>query len=294
MSFIKALLKKVRYLAVTIVALPFVIIIMILPYKFASYVGGVIGSLLGYFLNKMNVVIEKNLYIIFPNMDRSAIMEKKRIFWDNIGRTIAESINLRFRAANKVLDIVSLVNKGELEELLNSGPSIIFISCHYGNWELMPLYAKLKSNRKLGVIFKKTRSRIRNFAINLIRKVRKDELVVTYSIKDLVGLVKNGDDIGMLIDQRTTGKVSTSFFNKEIKVSSVPLDIALKYGCKVVMIRTYRSEERHKILLELGPRLSCFSKEDVITGIHTIYSEFENWIKEKPEEWLLSYDRWPN
>jgi KDO2-lipid IV(A) lauroyltransferase len=292
MSFIKALLKKVKYLAVAIVAVPFVIIIMILPYKFASYVGGVIGSILGHFLNKMNVVIEKNLYIIFPNIDRGTIMEKKRIFWNNIGRTIAESINLRFRAANRVLDIVSLVNKRELEELLNSGSSIIFISCHYGNWELMPLYAKLKSNRKLGVIFKKTRSRIRNFAINLIRKVGKDGLVVTYSIKDLVELVRNGDNIGMLIDQKTTGTVSTSFFNKEIKVSSIPLDIASKYGCKVVMIRTYRSEERHKMLLELGPRFSCSSKEDVITGIRIICSEFENWIKEKPEEWLLSYDRW--
>jgi lauroyl/myristoyl acyltransferase len=68
MSFIKALLKKVKYLSVAIVSVTFVIIIMILPYKFASYVGGVIGSILGYFLNKMNVVIEKNLYIVKYNL----------------------------------------------------------------------------------------------------------------------------------------------------------------------------------------------------------------------------------
>ena len=62
-------------------------------------------------------------------------------------------------------------------------------------------------------------------------------------MREIVGKIKNGYSVALMVDQRVSEGPRELFFNKPAHTTTIPAQLALKYGCKLVPIYLERKED---------------------------------------------------
>ena len=98
-----------------------------------------------------------------------------------------------------------------------------------------------------------------------------------------------------MVDQRVSEGPRISFFNKEAHTTTIPVQIALKYNCKLVPIYIERKNGINFEMVIHEPY------EITKTGVHeddlknnslTINKNIEKMIIKNPTQWIWTHDRW--
>ena len=110
-------------------------------------------------------------------------------------------------------------------------------------------------------------------------------------VKELVRLNKEGYSTALMIDQRVSEGIKSTFFNEEAFTTTIPAQLVKKYGCEIVPIYIERKE---KYFFEMSISKSLdFSKNESITDITSKLNKIlEKMILKKPEQWIWSHNRW--
>ena len=99
---------------------------------FFSYLFFLLGPIF-----KSEKIAKKNLNIFSKNLSNTRINEIVKNMWKNYGMTFVEYIFLkRFREKNSHVTIKDLAG---LTEIANKKKSVIFVSGHFANFELMSM-----------------------------------------------------------------------------------------------------------------------------------------------------------
>ena len=61
-------------------------------------------------------------------------------------------------------------------------------------------------------------------------------------MREIIGRVKDGYSIALMVDQRVSEGPRVPFFNKPAHTTTIPAQLALKYNCKLVPIFLERKE----------------------------------------------------
>ena len=144
-----------------------------------------------------------NFDLVFPNLSEK---EKKNLankFYENFAKNLIDFIKYRNISIEVLKEIVEFEGLEKVKEFFNK--PVIFITAHYGNWELIPLIiggvlnlpvtivVRNLDNKFLNKIFKQHRER---YNIKTINKKG--------ALKVLMKDIKNGRSIGLLVDQNTS------------------------------------------------------------------------------------------
>ncbi|CAK6538106.1 MAG: hypothetical protein IRD7MM_06350 [Candidatus Midichloria mitochondrii] len=294
----KRLIRSIKYFFLTLFLLLFFLWFAILPYRFASVLGGKLAQCVGSLLSLRNNVARKNLKIIDPSLSKDKIEKIIKQAWNNFGRIIAELTNLRSRDTNNIGKLVELIGTANLGKAVAANKPIIFVSAHYSNWEMLSLFVKFHLNLPLQVVYKKPPNILLYYLIKFLRRLRNSSIENVNSIRNIISLIKRKGYLGMIIDQKVIDGISVPFFGLESQTSTLTANLAIRYDCIILPARIYRQNPRHTFKLEFLPPINyqktINDKEDVKNITTLINKEFEKWIKEKPEECLLFHRRWPN
>ena len=110
-------------------------------------------------------------------------------------------------------------------------------------------------------------------------------------IKELVKLNNDGFSTALMIDQRVSEGVKSNFFNEKAFTTTIPAQLVKKYKIPVVPIFIERFDNVKFKITVVKPINFDENKsvEDITDYLNKI---LENFIKDKPNYWIWSHNRW--
>ena len=267
----------------------------LLPIDWASAVGGALAKAVGPRL-RFNGRALAGLRIAFPNLSDARRQEIAIGMWENLGRVGAEYAHLgRITAADS--DRVELVGLEHIQSLGRDGSAAILASGHLANWEILPVIAAQMGLKLTGVVREPNNPLVRPL-LRRIRSVAGGTLINkgTEGAKQAIAALRQGGVLAMLIDQKMSDGIAIEFFGHEAMTAAAPAQLALRFTCPLVPVRVERLDGARF-------RVTCYPplevpdsgdrNADTAALMAQFYGKLEEWIRDRPEQWLWLHRRWP-
>ena len=213
--------------------------------------------------------------------------------WNNYGRVFAEYMFIKDFRSGKFDDLFEIEGQKILENIKQQNQQVIFISGHFGNFELMALHIE-KSGINLATIYRP----LNNFLLNpVIEKIRK-QYICKYQIKKgiggmkkLISLKKKNFSTALMIDQRVTEGIKVDFFKQKAFTTTIPAQLIKKFVLPVIPVNIERiGEVKFKITIMEPLKFSSDKTDEYITS--ELNKVLEKMILKKPAHWIWSHNRW--
>ena len=218
--------------------------------------------------------------------------------WSNIGRTFGEYIFLKNFKLNKTgFNHMKISGIEYLDEIKKSNKPVVFFSGHFANFELMAMELN-----KFGIKFAAIYRPLNNFFLNPLMEYLRIKYICPMQIpkgvtgsREIVKKIKDGYSIAVMVDQRVSEGPRISFFNKEAHTTTIPVQIALKYNCKLVPIYIERKNGINFEMVIHKPyeiTKTGLHEEDLKNNSLKINQNIEKMIIKNPAQWIWTHDRW--
>ena len=268
-------------------AIPLFLILKILPFRISSYLCGSLMYLIAP-LTSYNSRVKKHMKIAFPQKSNHEINKLTRQHWFMLGQTIGEMPHI-----NHLIKIGHLKTEG-LEKIKN-GPAIL-VGAHMGNWEFLLRVGDL-AGRRAGYVFRP----INNWILNKIQIHRNKDANADFYRKGRLAAIgmasklKNAEVVGLTGDQLLREGIQVPFFGIKTPTPQAAAVMALKWNVPIYMVRIERFKGI-KFRMTIEERLQIpknLDKEKAIFEITRLISQrIEEWIIDRPEQWLWAHRRW--
>ena len=290
------LLRRLRFAAEALAVRSVFCIIRALPLDVASAVGGWLGRTFGPHLPRTDVA-RRNLRAAFPEKSEAEIAAIVRGMWDNLGRVAFEYPHLdRFRFFNGDgrIEVVGTEHFDAMRD--DGGPGLMF-SGHFGNWELMGPAAAARG-APLSIVYRAPNNPRLRWLFDLRRSgggvmVPKG----AEGAKQALKLLKDGAHLAMLVDQKMNDGVPVPFFGRAAMTAPALALFAMRFRCKVLPARIERLGGVRFRITVLPPMRFAWTGDrhaDVLAAMTQVNAVLEEWIRERPEQWLWLHRRWPD
>ena len=290
-------MKIIKYFFEFVIVITLFFIFKIIGLKNASNLGGMIGKFFGPFFRSKSIT-KKNIKIGLGEISKENESEIINGMWSNIGRTFAEYVFLKDLKFNKInYNHVEIIGTKYLDEIKKNNQSVIFYSGHFANFELMAMELD-KFGIKCAAIYRP----LNNFFLNPVMEYLRMKYICPNQIpkgrmgmREIIGKMKNGYSIALMVDQRVSEGPREVFFNKLAHTTTIPAQLALKYDSKLVPISLERKEGIKFIMTIHEPyKVKKTGSEDEDTKNITlkINQILEKMIIKNPKQWIWSHDRW--
>lgn len=218
-----------------------------------------------------------------------------RDMWENLGRTFAEALILDQIIRDKSRIQVDPVVLSQWID--NDEETAIFMSHHFGNWELNAVPALWHTDRAVMGVYKRVKNRlVENWIKSLRDDVYKGGL---YNESDkpariIVQQLRKGVSFAMISDLRDNRGININLFNMPTKVSIFPTSLAVKVGLPVFLTQIRRTDGVNFTLdmVKLVVEQTGDQQHDIETLTQACHTQFEEWIKDHPEQWMWAPYRW--
>ena len=285
-------MKIINYLLQYILIKLFFFICKIIGYKKASNLGELIGKKVGPKF-KSKKIIERNINLIFPDIKSERVDEIIQKMWGNYGRILSEYVFMKdFRNGN-LKDYINIKGLEYLNEIKNKNIPVVFVSGHFNNFELMAMQIE-KNGIQLGAIYRPLNNFFLNTTMENIRKnfiCSKQIKKGLSGIREILNLFKKNTSIALMIDQRVTEGIKSNFFRQKAFTTTIPAQLVKKFGCPIISIYIERVN-KHKFEMVINKPI-YFSKDESLEYItQQLNYLLEKMILKKPEQWILTHNRW--
>lgn len=237
-----------------------------------------------------------NLKVMFPEYTEPQIQQLARASWGNLGAILADYPHLATIAEDPKR--LKLVGDEAPRACLERGEPMIFVTPHLGNWELTAA-AGSRSGLSMAVVYSPQQNRILDCLLQFMRRS-----LGTYFLsgkggaRQILAAMDKGHSIGMLPDQRVNRGEVLPFFGKDACTTTAPARLALSSGRPLFAARVERLHGayfRVTVYDRIVPDDPEAPERDQVRQMtRQINALFEDWIRQRPEQWLCAKRRWSN
>lgn len=287
------MIKKIRDIAEGVPVQGVIWLFGLLPVGMASAIGGWLGRTFGPFIGVTSIA-RRNLAHAMPELQKKQTDAIIRGMWDNLGRTVAEFPHV---ARMDFHDLAEIEGAEHIINATKSKHSCIFFSGHLANWELMPK-AGAAYGGKLMLVYRQANNTLVDAIISKNRDFYQEGMIPKgkTGAKKLVKDIKNGHNIGMLVDQKMNDGIAVPFFGQQAMTAPAIATLALKQGCTLIPSKVVRLKGAH-FKVTIYPPMELVKtgdmERDILTVMTDINAMMESWIRENPAQWLWVHKRWP-
>ena len=290
-------MKIIKYFFEFLSVISLFLIFKIIGLRNASNLGSILGKLIGPFFRSKKIT-EQNIETGLGKISEKIKSEIINNMWSNIGRTFAEYVFLKEFKFNKTdLNHMKIDGSKYLDEIKKNNESVIFYSGHFANFELMAMELD-KFGIKCAAIYRP----LNNFFLNPLMEYLRMKYICPNQIpkgrkgmREIIGKVKNGYSIALMVDQRVSEGPRVPFFNKPAHTTTIPAQLALRYNCKLVPISLERKENTNFEMTIHKPykiEKTRNDKEDTKNITLKINQIMEQLVIKNPKQWSWSHNRW--
>ncbi len=288
-------MKRLRYVFEALGFAVAIAVFRLLSVDAASNLGGFLGRGLGPRL-PVSARARRNLRLVFPDKGAAEIERIVRGMWDNLGRVAAEYPHLG-RITSVESGRVTLVDTDAVLALGDNKEAGVLAAAHLANWEVLAGVATQHGIDITGVVREPNNPLVRPL-IDRLRSVAGGGRTPkgTTAAKKAIEVLRSGRVLALLFDQKMNNGIPVPFFGIEAMTAMAPAQLALRFGCPLMAVRTERTGPgRFRITAQgpLTPPETGDRQEDAARLTAELNRILEGWIRAKPEDWLWLHRRWP-
>ncbi|MCX5681160.1 MAG: hypothetical protein NT079_02615 [Candidatus Omnitrophica bacterium] len=273
----------------------FAAFIRALPEPVAFFIGRSIGWL-GYVFNQRHRSIAyANLKIAFAREKKSNEIKRilKKAFM-NYGENLIELLRFPVIDPQKYIKVEG---REHVEEAIAKKQGIIFLAMHFGSWELCNFIPQL-FNHPYNVIVnpQKRYAKLNDLLDSYRQKVGSRILIPGSGAREFIKSLKNGEMVGMVVDQGGKEGNLIKFFGRDSSMSIGAIKMGLKLNvavCFCVLIRE-KGSYRHRLVIQPPLKLKKNGniEEDIDNALRGVVVDMERYIKQYPSEYMWFYKIW--
>ena len=285
-------MNKIKYFFQFIFVIVMFLIFKILGIKLGSLLGGKLFQIIGPIFRSKKIIFE-NIRRALPNISKNELISIYESMWENYGRVFAEYVFMKKFRNDQLTENISIEGKEILQEIIIKNQKVIFISGHFSNFELMAMQIE-KMGVKVAAIYRPLNNLYLNSIMEKIRKkyICKHQIKKGVGgLKELIKLNKEGFSTALMIDQRVSQGIKSSFFNQEAYTTTIPAQLVKKFGMSVVPIFIERFDEI-KFKMTVYKPLSFEENESIENITNKLNRILEKMILKNPNYWIWSHNRW--
>lgn len=241
--------------------------------------------------HKHRKIIDTNLSLCFPDLDQAQRDELALKIYTNFAHFGIDFFRNQNISVEKLRKKVQIENEEEVKKLVDSSRAIIFVTAHFGNWELLPLSFASRF-KAISVVGRSLDSKLMDKFLIQNRTQFDIELIDKKGgLRKMLFALRNKRALGVLTDQDAGDNESMvlEFFGKKVNWLVGASVIAKKSEALLIPAFIYTNEKGTytiKIFQAMDSRMH--SSEEL-----TLYQAkcCEEMIKFKPDEYFFFHKR---
>ncbi|MGB9664696.1 MAG: lysophospholipid acyltransferase family protein [Ignavibacteria bacterium] len=249
-----------------------------------------------YFIPIRKKVVIKNLKIAFPELNKKEVANLIKKAYQNLFIVLLEILYLPYLKKEEIENLLQIKNSEIIQEALSLNKGLIFVSAHFGNWEILALSAALRLKTQFSIVTKPLRNPyVDNFINEWRTKFGNKVVPLGLSVKNIFKELLEKKIIALLADQRASqNSLELKFFNKTTHVYEGPAVMSIKTGAPLIFAIAIRQNDYSYIVELKEIKQSDIKNEQekikVITEKYIAY--LEDYIRIYPDQWLWFHNRW--
>ena len=289
--FLRALLWRLDVVVVSLITR----LARLLPIDMASRFGDSVGSWIGPKLKKKTAIFRANMVIAFPELNDAEIDELVVRAWGRSGRVLAEYPHLA--TILKEDDRLILDIRQPLEACGNPSRPCVIVTAHQSNWEVVCSAMAKLGIRNVSLYSPPSNPLLDRMLLESRQALNSELLPRDNSARLLMRALKKGQSVAMVMDRRVDEGKFIRFFGHDKLSTIMPAKLALKLNCDLVPVQVERLQDAHYRVTFHPPIVPEDTGLDETTQaidmIQQVHHQFENWIRQQPEDWFCSKRLWP-
>jgi KDO2-lipid IV(A) lauroyltransferase len=241
-----------------------------------------------------NDIIKSNIDNAFNNLNinhKKQIINSFRIYFLNLICEIIKMISVNNSFYN---NRITIKNIEILDQYYDKNQTVVLMMGHHNNWEWAGQVISIKSKQKFVSVYKKLSSSFFDYFMCRLRAKNGADVIEMNDIIKHIYEDKECKIIGLIADQNPVVNNSTNwtnFFNQSVPVIDGPEKIARKMNFPVLFCNMSKIKDGYYAItfevIDENPKASNIGD---ITN--KFFKRLEEKIKEEPNNYLWSHNRW--
>lgn len=219
-----------------------------------------------------------------------------RACYRQLGAGMAELLRLPVIDQAYLKRFITIEGVRHFDEAIASGRPVIFLTGHYGNWELASIVAALRGHPIVALA--RAQARLPRLYRLLVSFRESKGCTVVHkggAMRRLVAALEAGRPVGIVADQASRQGIPVPFFGRPALFATGPFGLA--YGKDALLVPVFIRRVRgpiHAITVEPAMRLprDLPKAEAVRQGIEWFAALLARHIQRDPSQWLWMHNRW--
>ncbi|MGA9364297.1 MAG: lysophospholipid acyltransferase family protein [Bacteroidota bacterium] len=272
-------------------------LVRLMPLRLAQSFGDNVGSLAYLIAWRRRTIAIDNLTHAFPEKNRDEIKRIALGAFRNYAISISELLWFPRLTPERLRKFVRVLDVDLAEKMYSRGKGIVYISGHFGNWELTALAAAHFTGYPATIIVQNQRNRLVDKVINGYRCIWGNSIVpMESSVREVLRQLSQGKTVAMLADQSAPMEgLFVPYFGRPAATHQGPAIFSLRTGAPIVMGLLIRKEKGKYELIFVEVRtddLKEYNDENVAELTRRHVALLEKYVRMYPDQWLWMHRRW--
>lgn len=270
--------------------------LMALPYPWRKGLFTSLAALAHKIASQRNRIIQQNLSFAFKNeLSHDEKREIESYCYRNLALNLLQTMENRRNSEKDIAKQVTFKNREKVDAILAQGSGIIFVSAHFGNWELGG--AALSSLiTPLSSIYKGfSRSEFDSYLLEARSRHKMALAEKKGALKHMAKTLKNNGSVLIMIDQGSNPRygVTADFFGYPAYHSSTAAQLAGKFNVPIVGVYiTSEDEKNYTVAFEDPINVEGVNEEAIVAATGKQIDALERLIRAHPKLWFWCHKRW--
>jgi KDO2-lipid IV(A) lauroyltransferase len=269
-----------------------------LPRWLALFISKLIAAAVYLLHSRLRRIALRNLELAFSDLGRP---ERKRILWGvyaNLARLLGEFSQSPKLTPQNISEVVIYDGYENYLQALQRGKGILFLTAHFGAWELCPMAHALHGHPLKFLVRPIDNPRIDQLIEDYRTRCGNESIRKRLALKEVVSTLRQNGAVGILIDQNVTAEegVFVDFFNIPACTTTSLATIALRTEATVLPGLLVWDKKLRKHRLRFETPVVLVKSDDPPADILKYTAHFnqilEEAVRQHPSQWLWVHRRW--
>ncbi len=268
-----------------------------LPWLYQMRIGAVIGNLLYHAIPSRRKVSCINLKIAFPELSNQALNKLNKKHFISMAQGLLDAAQSWWGSTKRLEKLTHIEGIEHIKTAQDAGENILLVGAHFTSLEVGGRI--IAAHTPVDAVYRPHHNDLLEYLVAKERNKHFRKTISKRNIRQMIKGLKDGHVSWYATDQnyRLKGSILIPFFGVEAPTNPSTARIAKMTKATVIPIFTYRllgshSDQRQGYLLRILPPVEHFPSGDDYHDVSHLNHIIEEQIKEFPEQYLWSHERY--